>query len=297
MSKHIFLASVVGVSLNSLGPAAADENLLGYVKGAETLPEGAWEVYQWVTVRAGKGHGDYTAVDTKTKAEYGLSNRFSLDGAIFTQSIDTSGLMIDGYLPGPKHYVLNPAGIEIGGKYNFLQPAIEPVGLSTYFSIDYSWLDPHSGQDKDKISAELQFLAQKYFLEGEMVWVGNIGMETTYADRAPIAGLPPGFDWPTDPEMEIELNLGTGLSYRFAPSWYAGGEILYQTEFETEIGQERWSIFAGPSLHYASQAWWLTFTWLPQLTGGGETYPGQPSDLHLVEKPKQEFRLKIGLNF
>ena len=278
-------------------PAQADENLLGYVKGAETLPEGATELYNWVTVRSDKGKGHYLAVDSKTELEYGLTNSFSVSGAVKTQSIDTYGLLIDGYLPGPKDYVFNPSGVEIGGKYNFLRPAIDPIGFATYFSVDYNWLDPHSGQDKLTLSADLDFLFQKYFLDARLIWVGNLGMETTYADRTDIANLPPGFDWPTAPEMEIELKAGTGLSYRFAPGWFIGAETLYETEFETDVGQERWSVLAGPSLHYANQDWWATFTWMPQLVGGGESYPGQPSGLHLIEKTRDEFRFKIGFNF
>ena len=80
--------------------------------------------------------------------------------------------------------------------------------------------------------------------------------------------------------------------------WYIGIEVLYETEFETEVGQERWSVFAGPSLHYGTQRWWATLTWAPQITGGGEQYPGQAdTDLHLIEKTEQEVRLKFGFNF
>jgi hypothetical protein len=98
--------------------------------------------------------------------------------------------------------------------------------------------------------------------------------------------------------MEVELKAGTGVSYRFAPNWYASLEALYETEFETDVGQERWSVFAGPSLHYGGQRWWATLTWLPQLRGGGEQYAGQAdTNLHLIEKTRQEARLKLGFNF
>ena len=98
--------------------------------------------------------------------------------------------------------------------------------------------------------------------------------------------------------MELELKVGTGLSYRFAPKWYVSAEALYETEFETEVGQERWSVFAGPSVHYGDQKWWATLTYLPQIRGGGEQYDGQRNaDLHLIEKTKYEARLKVGFNF
>lgn len=103
-------------------------------------------------------------------------------------------------------------------------------------------------------------------MEGQLVAMWNGALEATHADRAFIGGLPPEIDWPTDPEMEVELTTGAGLAYRFMPNWYAGVETQYQTEYET--------------------------------VGGGEKYAGQSdTDLHLIEKTKAEIRLKIGIDF
>ncbi len=287
------LALFFGLALS----AHADENLLGYVGGAETLPDGAWEVYQFVTLRDSKAIGEYQAIDTKTEIEYGVTDAFDASFALNTLSIDTSGIRIDGYLPLDENFTLKPSGLELGGKYNFLRPAADGVGLSVKTELHYSWIDPHSGQDKDTISGELTLLLQRYFLEGQLVAVANFGGEATYAERAPIENLPADFEWPTDPEMEIELKAGAGMSYRFAPSWFIGAEALYETEFETEVGQERWSLFVGPSIHYGGKKFWITGTWFPQIDGGGERYEGQTEDLHLIEKTEQEFRLKLGINF
>lgn len=128
------------------------------------------------------------------------------------------------------------------------------------------------------------------------MWVGNLVMEGTYAKRAEIDNLPEDFEWPTDPEMEIEFKLGTGASYRVAPGWFIGAETIYETEYETEVSQERWSVFAGPTVHFATQQWWATLTWFKQLEGGGELI-NENDDLHLIEKTKQEVRLKLGYNF
>ena len=119
------------------------------------------------------------------------------------------------------------------------------------------------------------------------------------ARRAPIADLPPTVEWSTAPEMEIGYKAGTGLSYRVARNWFVGGEVIYDTEFETEVGQERWSVQMGPAVHYGSKDWWATLSYLSQVNGGGfETYPGQTdTGLHLIEKTKQEIRFKVGLNF
>ncbi|WP_196140616.1 DUF6662 family protein [Aliikangiella sp. G2MR2-5] len=279
-------------------PLMAGENLLGTVQGAETLPEGAYELYQKVTIRSDKGQGDYRATNYETELEYGATNKLSVTGSLKMLSLDTSGLIIDGYLPKENDLSLKVSGVEGKLKYMFLSPAMDDIGLSGSIALDYDWVDPHSGQDKDTFSLETALQLQKFMLEGQFVWLGNFGMEATYAKRDELSGLPADFDWPTEPEMEIEFKLGTGFSYRFAPKWFVGFEAFYETEFETEVGQERWSFFAGPSLHYGTADWWWTVSWLPQIKGGGEQYEGQlDTDLHLIEKTEQELKLKVGINF
>jgi hypothetical protein len=296
--RNLLSQSVLLTLVALAGQAQADENLFGYVKGAETLPKGGRELYQWATVRADKGAGDYTAIDWKTEFEQGITDRFTASAALKMQSLDTSGILINAYMPADKKINLKLSGIELGAKYNFLSPAADDFGLSNQFELNYSSIDPHSGQDKDTLSFETMLIAQKYLMDASLIWVGNIGFEGTYAKRSPIDNLPTGFEWPTEPEMELEIKLGTGLSYRFAPNWYAGAEMMYETEFETEVGQERWSVFAGPNLHYGAKDWWLTATWFPQLRGGREKFDEQDDrDLHLIEKTKHEFRLKLGYNF
>jgi hypothetical protein len=279
-------------------PALADENLFGYVRGAETLPKGAGEFYQWITQRSDKGAGHYRAIDTKTEVEYGVTDRFQVSAESNGLAINTSGLRIDGYLPADKKTGLRVQGVELGVKYNFLSPAKDDFGLSGLATFEYGMLDVHSGQKKTEYELETQLQAQKYYLEGQLVVVGNVGVRAAYEKRKAIDNLPADFDWPTDPEMEISTKLGAGVSYRFAPGWSVGAELLREAEYETEVGLERWSTFGGPSLHWAGQKWWATLTYFKQLRGGGEKYEGQvDQNLHLIEKTKNEVRLKVGYNF
>ncbi|MEY2863585.1 MAG: hypothetical protein RLY58_1292, partial [Pseudomonadota bacterium] len=237
-ARNLLSQSVLLTLMVLAGQAQADENLFGYVKGAETLPQGGRELYQWATVRDDKGAGDYTAIDWKTEFEQGITDRFTASVALKMQSVDTSGILINGYMPADKKINLKLSGLELGAKYNFLSPAADDIGLSANFEFNYSSIDPHSGQDKDTLSFESMLIAQKYLMDASLIWVANLGFEGTYAKRAPIANLPADFEWPTEPEMELEIKLGTGLSYRFAPNWYVGAETQYETEFETEVGQE-----------------------------------------------------------
>jgi hypothetical protein len=107
LSKMLMVGMIGFVPLES----RADEEVLGYVKGAEPLPKGALEVVQWVTVRSDKGVGHYRAWDYKTEVEYGITDRLSGELNILAMGINTSGILIDGYVPGDKKYgfKLSPA--------------------------------------------------------------------------------------------------------------------------------------------------------------------------------------------
>jgi hypothetical protein len=287
---------VVALMALAAAPLAASEHLLGYIHGAEPLPEAASEIDLSLTHRSGKGEGSYQANDLSVGYEYGFTSRFTAGAELKGTSVKTSGLIIDGYVPEEKSLGMTFSGLEAGLQYNILSAAKDGLGLTAEFAFEWSTIDPHSGQDKSSLSAEYGLALQSYFMDGQVVWMANTALESTIADRAHISGLDPAVEWPTDPEVEIEMKIGTGISYRFAAGWFIGAEILYETEFETEVFQERDSLFAGPSLHYANQRWWITATWLPQIVGGGEKYAGQTENLHLIEKTEQEFRLRFGYN-
>ncbi len=275
----------------------ADENLFGYIRGAETLPKGSSEIYQVITSRQDKGQGTFQALDLKTEFEYGFTDKFTIGSEIKMQSIYSKNILIDAYIPRDIETGLKISGFEIYSKYNFLSPAKDDIGLSAFIAYEQNWLDKHSGQKKNSRSFYFDLLVQKYLSEGEFILVGNVGIESTYARRAALANLPADFEWPTIPEMEIALKLGTGVSYRFVENWFIGTEAIYETEYETEVGQERYSTFVGPSIHYGGQHFWTTLTYFRQINGGPFEDGQADKNLHLIEKTKYELRLKVGFDF
>jgi hypothetical protein len=58
------------------GNPLADEQLFGFTRGVETLPQGRSELYQYVTARTGKAEGDYLGLDIETEAEHGFTDKF-----------------------------------------------------------------------------------------------------------------------------------------------------------------------------------------------------------------------------
>lgn len=312
------------------------------VTSAETRPEGSGKLQQSFDRRADKGRGEYTAWNMSTSVEYGLAHNFTLGGAIRTQSIETSGLVVPGYLPGDESYTLKFAGLDISGKHKFLNTAEDVIGLAAYWKGSYDALDKHSGKEKTVYALETGVAVQKYFMEGQLTWRANAAVKAVHATRAEVATafdgddqawadvnvggaarrlyFPGGeparcnedggddgffstdpdtrecFEWPNFAEMEIELKFATGISYRFMNNWYLSLEALYEQEHETEVNRERFSLFAGPGLHFEGQRWSASVGWLKQINGGGEKID-PTDDLHFIEKTDNELRLKVAYNF
>ena len=73
MRIRILLALFLLLSIASL---RADEQLFGFVRGAETLPAQRSEIYQFVTLHEVKSEGTYVSTDFETEYGYGFTDRF-----------------------------------------------------------------------------------------------------------------------------------------------------------------------------------------------------------------------------
>lgn len=259
---------------------SADENYFGYTYGAETLPKGHSELYQWSTFRTGKINGSYRALDLQTEYEYGFTDR--LQGAVYLNAIkhDVSG--VAGFT-NRDQFRFN--GFQAALKYNALSPYKDSIGLAYYVEPGYKRYSRKSGKREDIFFLETKIITQKNYLEGALVWATNFSAELEREHD--IAGE----EWAT----ELELTLSSGLSYRIAPRWFIGTEGVVTSAFEranlSELGE--YAIFLGPNLHYASSRWWFTITALSQITG----WPTNAGDRNLNNFEKLEVRLKVGLNF
>lgn len=258
----------------------ADENYFGYTYGSETLPKGHWEIYQWVTVRVGKADGTYRAVDLQTEIEYGFTDR--LQGSFYLNAIKHDISQVSDFSDRDQ---IRFNGLQGSLKYSLKSPYKDGYGLAVYLEPGYKRFSGKDGERVDIYFLEPKLIIQKNFLDDTLILAANFSGEFEREHHREEK------NW----ESELELQLSTGLSYRFAPNWYAGVEALATSAFERmhfdELGE--YAVFAGPNLHYANKNWWATLTVLPQLSGWPET-KGQ-RDLQHFEK--LQARLKVGVNF
>ena len=113
------LIAVILYSLGSLfpAPAQADEQFFGFARGAETLPGGHGEVYQFVTLRTGKDTGVYYGSDYETEFEYGFTDKFQAGFSLVNHYFNNHDV---GGLPNRDNFRFG--GFEISPKYRLLSP-------------------------------------------------------------------------------------------------------------------------------------------------------------------------------
>lgn len=273
-------------------PAHADENLLGYSYGSETLPKGKTEAYVWVTDRRGKDQGHYDAQDYQLEIEHGISDRVQVSGYIDFASHHIRGLEPE---LEDRNRNFGFQGLQASVKWAALSPYKDGIGLALYFEPVWKRIDKVSGEKNREFELENKLILQKNFLDDRLIWIGNLTAEMEFERDKEVDELTGAIEHENETELALEAT--TGLSYRVAPNWFLGVEGRYHSEypdFPDKFDREHYAFFAGPTIHYGGKKWWLTATWLPQI-GGSPRAPGR--NLHLEEHEERELRLKIGYNF
>lgn len=283
---------LAGMAISANG--VADENLLGYTMGAETLPQGTSEVYLWMTNHGAKRRGDYNAQYIRAEYEYGFTDRLS--GAFYINGyrhdydcgIGCAGPRSEPEIAGSKNgFRLSGASLEL--KKMLLSPYKDDLGVALYGEVTYDNVDSITGERGDGFELETKLILQKPFMDGQLQWVTNLELEAE-------SWKPNGGRW----EYAIAPRLRTGVSYRFTENWYIGAEGWVDAELLNPPGSswefDHWDVFAGPSIHYGGKQWWATMTAVTQLAGSNEANDNKTGQ-HLADHEKNELRIKVGYNF
>lgn len=258
----------------------ADENYFGTVRGSETLPAGHVDVYQSTTLRTGKDVGTYRAWDFDTEVEYGFTDRFQMSVEIKQHAFDIHGME---ELEDGRFYKFG--GVEIAAKYRFNSVFKDGYGLT--FRPEFGFLrnDDVGGLHQKEVFIAPGIIYQKNFYDDTLVFVANGGFELAW-------GKKPAEEY----DKELSLQGGLGLTYRFAPNWFAGVETRIRSEYpDFDLGNhEHTVLFVGPVLHYGAEKWWATLQWGYQVWGKGVD---EPAGMTFAEESRHEVRLKVGFNF
>ena len=274
-------ALALALFLNGTPAANADENLFGFVRGAETLPKGHFDFYQTLTLRTSKDVGVYRGWDSDTEVEYGFTDKLQGSLSVANRYIYNRGVED---LDDTNH--LTFGGVEGTMKYRLLSPFKDPVGLA--LRLEGGWLlhDEVGGLLEHELYIAPEIILQKNFLDDTLITELNYGGE---------------WAWGKDPAeqyyKEFSMQGGVGISYRFARNWFIGVEGHVRSEWPmfNFSNFEHAVVYAGPALHYGGQRWWATLSYNYQVYGHGVDEISRTQTF--AEETKHLVRLKVGFNF
>ena len=156
----------------SLAFSRADERRFTYVYEPEVLPKGAFEFEQWVTLRTqrtkggGVQQGNFNQWEIREELEYGVTDRYSVS------------LYLNGQAKSYKDFSAAPVastskteftGVSLENRYQLLNPAQHPVGLTLYF-------EPRFSGDEAELEQKL-ILGQRH---GDWKWAFNLSHATEW---------------------------------------------------------------------------------------------------------------------
>jgi hypothetical protein len=177
-------------------------------------------------------------------------------------------------------------GITASGKYRLLSPFKDPLGVAVRLESGYLFHDEVDGLLEHEFFAAPEVDLQKNFRDDTIITELWLGTELAW-------GKQPAEQYP----REIAWQGGPGISYRFAPNWFIGAEGNVRAEYPMfDLGNfEHVVVYAGPSIHYSAERWWVTLSGVYQVYGSGV---GEPHDGRTyAEETDFQIRLKVGINF
>src|SRR5215467_14721740 len=111
-----------------LATVSGTERFFTYTYEPETMPAGALEYEQWVTLRAGRnktvGQENYNKWELRHELEYGATDNYSV-----SLYINESSESFRDPVTQENHSNFHFDGISIENRYMLLNPANHPVGL------------------------------------------------------------------------------------------------------------------------------------------------------------------------
>ena len=284
--KAYLTALVSGAALLSgVSHSRADEQLFGLVRSAETLPEGRSELYQFATLRTGKAEGSYYAMDFDTEVEHGFTDKFQASLEVENRYFDNHDVNGDrDALDDKDQYRFG--GVAAAAKYRVLSTFENPIGLALRVESGYLFNDEVDGLAENEFYFAPEIDLQKDFRDDTLITAVWAGTELAWGKRPAELYT-----------RELAWQGGTGLAYRLAPNWFAGveGDVRAEYSMFDFNNFEHVVIYAGPSLHYSAQRWWVTLSYLYQAWGNGV---GEPADGRTyAEETDMQVILKVGFNF
>jgi len=272
-TNRLTQAALIAACAALVPAAAATERFFTYSYEPETMPQAAFEIEQWVTLRALRnshvGQDKYYRWEFRTEFEYGVTDNYTVSLYV-NESYET---FRD---PGARKNTRNLCwdGLSIENRYMVLNPATHKVGLALY-------LEPRYDGENFELEQKI-ILGQRH---GDWKWALNLTHATEWEHH---------FD-----EKEGEVEISAGLTRFLGKHWAVGIEARDHNELPEYCFWENTALYVGPVVNYRRENWWATLTVMPQIWG--DTFHNQNPDnnrwLELEGHERWNARLIVGFSF
>jgi hypothetical protein len=252
----------------------ANDRRFTYVYEPETMPAGAMEVEQWVSLRAGRkelvgGVNDlqnYNRWDLRTELEYGVTDIYQIALYLnYGQKSYRDAMGVDF-----SEFSFN--GVSFENIVNILNPATHAVGVSLY-------LEPGYSGDEAEIETKI-IIGQRH---GAWKWALNLEHAVEWENQLN--------------DVEGEFGASFGLARNLGKQWSVGIEARSVTKMPDYKEVESTAVYIGPVVSYRSESWWATLTVLPQVFGRNWDGANDAArNLDLVHNERLNIRLLIGFD-
>jgi hypothetical protein len=258
---------VLGIALGCLstGLVRADERKFTYSYEAKTLPQGTWEFEQWATLQTRKEAGIWNTLLLREEIEYGITDR--LTSAIYLNSKYQGNTGVPGF---DNERTFGFESMSSEWKLKVTDPSTDVIGSLLY--------------------AELAFSPEEYEIETKLVLSKEVGPFTFAYNFIYEAELEKEEDERPQWRWEHIVSNTLGASWSITPGLAVGVEALDIARFSLIEHVSTHAYYAGPNVHYSTGSWWVTLTFLKQVSFNG-------LELTDGDNTKYSFRLIFGVNF
>lgn len=253
----------------------AVDRLFTYSYEPETMPKGAMEFEQWITLGSGRtkkvGTENYNRWEFREELEYGVTDYYTISFYLNTQSEsyrDTS--------TGSDFSKFSFKGISVANRIMLLNPAEHKVGVSLY-------LEPTFSGNEAAFEQKL-LLGQRF--GGKYKWTANLIHETEWENNFH--------------ETVGEVEATFGISRELTKNWWLGIEARNKNELPEYKEWESTAFYLGPAVHYRQDKFWATLTIMPQIWGMNFSEDRDPDGngrIELEDNEKLNIRLIMGFHF
>lgn len=221
--------------------ASANERHFTYTYESAVLPVGGKEIEVWTTPRIGK-QDYFVRFDQRLELEVGVSDNLM---TAFYLNAETVTADVAGAAGTERVTESELHGVSNEWKLKLSDPVADSVGMALYGEISAATAEAE---------LEAKLIIDKKV--GDLLFAGNLVLanETEFERE--------GDESEVEQEQEVELDLA--MAYFVSPGVTVGLELRNHNE----VYEGEWlhsAIFAGPTVAYAGEGWWIAGSVMPQL--------------------------------